>query len=237
MTQFQVRPKDKEESDRVQQALLELGYSWATAYPYPEKFHEVLFCQSDGRIGGTTIEQGNLMIDKFRMGSIPKILAEADKRKPLNPVPPPLAHEHPAIESINEEPTPEEAEAMMRKAMGRPEVQAALQALSGAFGDINMMPSDMPQPAPVDISSMMKKPGNGSIDDSAKEHISPNDFETVWIVWNPSGFHAPKKEYKNRVDAETEAVRLIKKQPGDVFYVMRAEKKYTASVSVTVTTL
>ena len=43
-----------------------------------------------------------------------------------------------------------------------------------------------------------------------------------WILWNPNGYRAPKFKHYNFESADTEAKRLAREHPDNIFYVLHS---------------
>lgn len=51
------------------------------------------------------------------------------------------------------------------------------------------------------------------------------DEDAFWMVWNPRG-HAPTHRHESEREANVEAERLASANPGERFYVLKAERRY-----------
>ncbi len=49
-------------------------------------------------------------------------------------------------------------------------------------------------------------------------------FEPFWVIWNPEGRN-PAFKHTSPVEARAEAQRLARLNPGQEFYILRAESK------------
>lgn len=212
MMQFQVRPKDAEESERVQDALFKLGYHWSgeDGCVSSNQHHPALLCFSDGLISSAeTYDIADRFLGDHQIANIGKIIAVAEKREQEK-----MKSTEPEVSTPSPVPlSPEEEEKAMREAMARPEFQQAMANLSALFG--GMLAPGMPGP---DMKPAVKEPDE---DDEEKK-----SFDEFWIVWNSSRTGAPKLQHFSESEAWEEAERLSKKQPGERFYVLRSEKAY-----------
>lgn len=212
MMQFQVRPKDAEESDRVQGALFKLGYHWSgeEGCISANQHYPALLCSSDGLVSpAETYDIADRFLGDYQIANIGKIIAEAEKREQEKTKMP-----EPEVSAPSPVPlSPEEEEKVMREAMARPEFQQAMANLSALFGGMLAPGSSGP-----DMKPAVKEPD----ENDGKE----KSFDEFWIVWNPSRTGAPKLQHFSDAEAWEEAERLSKKQPGEQFYVLRSEKAY-----------
>ncbi len=60
--------------------------------------------------------------------------------------------------------------------------------------------------------------------------------QKFWLVWNPAGGN-PHHRHPNHELAVAEAEKLAKKQPGEIFYVLAAEKMTMQPLSTITHTL
>lgn len=61
------------------------------------------------------------------------------------------------------------------------------------------------------------------INDSKKSHVGREVTSKFWIIWSPTGRTPPSVQHPTIKEANTEAQRLARLNPGSKFYVLTAE--------------